>query len=1464
MGIILSILFPRFMFTERSSTSAPSSPSSSTRSLSPQPFHDAHADISPSPSPTPFYTPSNSPPPPPENPHNTSPQIRNTILESPPLDSHPFVPHAVGLGIASPRPMFSPLSAFHREHSAQTHPTGSPIHTRMNPFDSPSFHASSSGSSGLLSPFNYEHCDSPLPSPPITSGRQPPNVAFSSEQIDLAYQSHTATHQGSSGVSSHVGLPEPISVSSPHSYTQSHQPTASSSSVRLSPPLFESIDGVAYQEAVGKSYPTTTDVSSPSGTLSLDLEGSPHGVRPNPLAGPSSSLTPSNSLAVNPLDDEHSPNGLASAAGDSPQFDPTEFDAEGLSTLEKIYLFSRSKLGFHRVYIANALAGFLRAGTNDDGTPSHTGDDQEHAPVDSISPEEAVEYVLPLLNGLAMDEDEAVKEALSAELVPIIWWFITRCKLVEDDGIPAIDLDAEQVLQGADYPHQAYHIEESPPHPPPSSHSDAPRDPAVHHEPSFPAIVRPIPLRPGENLRPPTPRPPTPRPCTPRPPTPIPSASMPPTPVLPTQISVQSFTPILGTLLLSTNARVGGPARYAVVELLKRVRQADQADAEARRSRSASPIQTQRSASPTKSSHSGTSNNGSRRSVSKSEEQDDDDEHRYSPVGLFGDEERRIFEREMVQQVVIGMGRLDIPDDNNAVVGDVSTDTEIATPGVASTSSLPTPLQSHTAETPHAASSADSYFPPIPPSTEPDISASFSASSSETRSRSDFSFQSNASIASPTPTSPMAFYDVYSTPGPLSPPLEFPPPAPSPASPPHTDIPISPSFSPLSAASSSTPSLTSGSSSVSSVDVSTTDLSPHTPPPPPPSGSSGSQGGSDVNGRNVGVVETANTQLPWVPPRSPGDLPPISDEERREWERQYASANFTFLSSDASPSAQLASGSTSGVSSWGVDIRSVVREGAEGSSQEENDLSEEAAVGRLSSMSLMAAVTASGFLAEDTKAAFVNEVERVGRDAVYWVRREASFAVGALAKVVPVAVVRTKLLPLFKSLCHDPTWHVRHSSLFALPNILSRLEPPEKRQLALDIILPLSKDENATVRSGVMEALAEVMFTFHEDEGGPPTELLELFLGIPEGQTERLPLEQLTHQPQPGAPMNWSEFVASVTGTAPTPDARNTDIYHDPTRPLVCAFNFPAVALTLGRERWHELRSLYLELSLNSSLKVRKTLAASLGELAKIIGPKQAKQDLMGVWWGSVRAEEGEVRLKAIECLDVFAENIAEEDRRDIVGGLVSEVWDLKLRGWRERESAMKLLAPFVSMGGIQDDVLLKFLMKGLEDLVAAVREAAVSSIPTFISEWSSRPQSLDELFRTIRPLATASSYRKRMIYVACQQEIIVSVNYHILVETPEFWETMRMLANDSIVDVRIRVARLLGLLSDKVLGPLDNVEEKLSDLAETLSRDVSHEVQAFAQPILQGLHPIFVPRKDPGRVIKSSSNFSRPPPPAI
>ena len=91
------------------------------------------------------------------------------------------------------------------------------------------------------------------------------------------------------------------------------------------------------------------------------------------------------------------------------------FDDEGLNTLERIFLLSKSEYAFHRAYVARVLGDLL----------------------EDVDPCESVEYVLPLLSGFGMDEDEGVKESFSAEIHRILWYFYSTAKLVEQDDADA-------------------------------------------------------------------------------------------------------------------------------------------------------------------------------------------------------------------------------------------------------------------------------------------------------------------------------------------------------------------------------------------------------------------------------------------------------------------------------------------------------------------------------------------------------------------------------------------------------------------------------------------------------------------------------------------------------------------------------------------------------------------------------------------------------------------------------------------------------------------------------------------------------------------------------------------------------------------------------------------------------------------------------------------------------------------
>ena len=51
------------------------------------------------------------------------------------------------------------------------------------------------------------------------------------------------------------------------------------------------------------------------------------------------------------------------------------------------------------------------------------------------------------------------------------------------------------------------------------------------------------------------------------------------------------------------------------------------------------------------------------------------------------------------------------------------------------------------------------------------------------------------------------------------------------------------------------------------------------------------------------------------------------------------------------------------------------------------------------------------------------------------------------------------------------------------------------------------------------------------------------------------------------------------------------------------SFNFPAFIYTLGKDRWDDFRKIYLKLSKFNDSRIKRTLAHSIHELARILGP---------------------------------------------------------------------------------------------------------------------------------------------------------------------------------------------------------------------------------------------------------------------
>jgi len=296
---------------------------------------------------------------------------------------------------------------------------------------------------------------------------------------------------------------------------------------------------------------------------------------------------------------------------------------------------------------------------------------------------------------------------------------------------------------------------------------------------------------------------------------------------------------------------------------------------------------------------------------------------------------------------------------------------------------------------------------------------------------------------------------------------------------------------------------------------------------------------------------------------------------------------------------------------------------------------------------------------------------------------------------------------------------VRHSILFALPGILARVDQSRRRTLAVRSLLKLADDPSDTVRSALLEVLGEVIYTFRDDPGGPPQELVDLF--VPEQKDWHKNEEAMDFFDSSSSidlPVRSMLLERPIVGQLESPEDVNhlrTRFFKDSERPIVCAFNYPALTLVLGRERWSEIRDYYLHLTEDRTAKVRRTLAASLGEMANIIGPEQAREDLTPVFWDAIRGltkEEEDIRTKALESLPKLLGSLSRTQQEEMAVGLIT-IWENSSQYWRQRELFAGYLGDLVGLVGSRIDVVRDLMGRALRDEIAAVRDAAIGTVTT-------------------------------------------------------------------------------------------------------------------------------------------------------
>lgn len=158
-----------------------------------------------------------------------------------------------------------------------------------------------------------------------------------------------------------------------------------------------------------------------------------------------------------------------------------------------------------------------------------------------------------------------------------------------------------------------------------------------------------------------------------------------------------------------------------------------------------------------------------------------------------------------------------------------------------------------------------------------------------------------------------------------------------------------------------------------------------------------------------------------------------------------------------------------------------------------------------------------------------------------------------------------------------------------------------------------------------------------------------------------------------------------------------------------CAYSLPAVVITLGRENWHLLKKTIETLAGAMQYQVRRTVASSLHELAEILGPDIATNDLTPLFDGFIK-DLDEVRIGILKHFAKFMTLIHPSKRYTYIERLPDFLETDNQWNWRFRQELAHQLLEVVPLFKIYEGGKYMFMIGYglLGDQIAAIREAAL------------------------------------------------------------------------------------------------------------------------------------------------------------
>ena len=421
------------------------------------------------------------------------------------------------------------------------------------------------------------------------------------------------------------------------------------------------------------------------------------------------------------------------------------------------------------------------------------------------------------------------------------------------------------------------------------------------------------------------------------------------------------------------------------------------------------------------------------------------------------------------------------------------------------------------------------------------------------------------------------------------------------------------------------------------------------------------------------------------------------------------------------------------------------------------------------------------------------------------------------------------VVPLLLACCGDASFRIRKAAFHGLVGLLERIRLDTAEAAVFDALLRLAADGAWSVRVTCAESLHRFVARFKTPAHN--RKLLDLFgiLVLDESVMVRKAARRFCGQliAALGAGAVNADLLMQYRSMAQNDDDSGQDAE-------ACAYTFPAVVLTLGEPRWPDLQDIFYTLLNCPMWKVRRQLAGTLHEIAKVVGPDHCQIDLTPAAEFLLQ-DNPEVKIAIVghladlmavfpaPCRPVFLEYfplLVAQDKSSC-------------SNWRLRYIVTTQLSELFTQFAPADveEIFLPIVLHLCRDPVATVRSVAASKVGDLLValggelDIARMDESTREMIgRVVKRVKEFSldTYQAKQNFVTMCSSLANKVSSSLFIF--EFAPMLLSLSEDEVPNVRLVLASILAQFAeDKALYSTPGMQMVHGELMADRDYDVAH-----------------------------------------